>query len=64
MNALMRRFRAEQIRELVIVLLIIVVLIFFGTQIDNYLNRALLQPRSPPASRLSRFWPSVKHWLS
>ena len=34
----MRRIRPEQIRELVIVLLIIAVLAFFSTQIDNYLN--------------------------
>ncbi len=38
MNALMRRFRPEQIRELVLVLLIILVIIFFATQIENYLS--------------------------
>jgi rhamnose transport system permease protein len=38
MNALKRRFRPEQIRELVLVLLIILIIIFFGTQIDNYYN--------------------------
>ncbi len=38
MNALMRRFRPEQIRELVLVLLIILVVLFFGTQIENYYN--------------------------
>ncbi len=38
MNWLMRRFRPEQIRELVLVLLIILVIIFFATQIDNYLS--------------------------
>ena len=38
MNALMRRFRPEQIRELVLVLLIFLVIIFFGSQIDNYFN--------------------------
>jgi rhamnose transport system permease protein len=38
MNTLKRRFRPEQIRELVLVLLIILVIIFFGTQIDNYYN--------------------------
>ncbi len=38
MKALMRRFRPEQIRELVIVLLIFLVVIFFGSQIDNYYN--------------------------
>ncbi|MBC8447443.1 MAG: ABC transporter permease [Chloroflexi bacterium] len=38
MNALRRRFRPEQIRELVIVLLIVLVILFFGTQIDNYYN--------------------------
>ncbi len=38
MNALMRRFRPEQIRELVLVLLIFLVVIFFATQIENYLS--------------------------
>ncbi len=38
MNALMRRFRPEQIRELVLVLLIILVILFFATQIENYFN--------------------------
>lgn len=38
MNALMRRFRPQQIRELVLVLLICLVILFFGTQIDNYYN--------------------------
>lgn len=38
MSPLMRRFRPEQIRELVLVLLIILIIIFFGTQIDNYYN--------------------------
>jgi rhamnose transport system permease protein len=38
MNAIMRRLRPEQIRELVLVLLIILVILFFATQIDNYLN--------------------------
>jgi rhamnose transport system permease protein len=38
MKALMRRFRPEQIRELVIVLLIILVILFFGSQIENYYN--------------------------
>jgi len=38
MNALMRRFRPEQIRELVLILLIILVIIFFATQIENYFN--------------------------
>jgi len=37
-NALIRRFRPEQIRELVLVLLIILVIIFFASQIDNYLS--------------------------
>jgi rhamnose transport system permease protein len=37
-NSLIRRFRPEQIREVVLVLLIILVVIFFGTQIDNYFN--------------------------
>ena len=38
MNALKRRFRPEQIRELVLVLLIFLAIIFFGTQIENYYN--------------------------
>ncbi|GAB4441273.1 MAG: ABC transporter permease [Anaerolineae bacterium] len=38
MKALTRRFRPEQIRELVIVLLIILVILFFGSQIENYYN--------------------------
>ena len=38
MNAILRRFRPEQIRELVLVLLIFLAILFFGTQIDNYLN--------------------------
>ncbi|RME98211.1 MAG: ABC transporter permease [Chloroflexi bacterium] len=38
MKTLMRRFRPEQIRELVIVLLILLVILFFGSQIDNYYN--------------------------
>lgn len=36
MNTLIRRFRPEQIREGVLVLLIILVLLFFGSQIENY----------------------------
>ena len=38
MNALMRRLRPEQIRELVLVLIIILTILFFGTQIENYYN--------------------------
>lgn len=38
MNALMRRFRPEQIRELVLLLLIVLTLLFFSTQIENYLT--------------------------
>jgi rhamnose transport system permease protein len=38
LNTLIRRFRPEQIRELVLVLLILLILIFFGTQIENYYN--------------------------
>ncbi len=38
MNALIRRIRPEQIRELVLVLLIILIILFFGSQIDNYFN--------------------------
>jgi rhamnose transport system permease protein len=38
MNTLLRRFRPEQLRELVLILLIILVILFFGTQIDNYYN--------------------------
>jgi len=38
MNALRRRIRPQQIRELVLVLLIFLAIIFFGTQINNYYN--------------------------
>lgn len=38
MNSLMRRVRPGQIREIVLVLLIFLVMIFFATQIENYLN--------------------------
>jgi rhamnose transport system permease protein len=38
MNALMRRFRPQQIRELVLVLLIFLAIFAFGTQIENYYN--------------------------
>lgn len=38
MNTLMRRFRPQQVRELVLVLLILLIIVFFGTQIDNYYN--------------------------
>ena len=38
MNAIRRRFQPEQIRELVLIALIIGILIFFGTQIDNYFS--------------------------
>jgi rhamnose transport system permease protein len=38
MNKLMRRFRPQQVRELVLVLLILLIIVFFSTQIDNYLN--------------------------
>jgi rhamnose transport system permease protein len=36
MNNLMRRFRPEQIREVVLVVLIILVTLFFSSQIENY----------------------------
>ncbi|MCX6029110.1 MAG: ABC transporter permease [Chloroflexi bacterium] len=38
MNALRRRFRPEQIRELVIVLVIVLLILFFGTQINDYFS--------------------------
>ncbi len=38
MSTLIRRFRPEQIRELVTLLLIVLAILFFGTQIDNYYN--------------------------
>jgi rhamnose transport system permease protein len=38
MNALRRRFQPEQIRELVLIALIIGIVIFFGTQIENYFS--------------------------
>ncbi|MBW7884025.1 MAG: ABC transporter permease [Caldilineaceae bacterium] len=36
MNAIIRRFRPEQIRELVLLALIAGLILFFGTQIENY----------------------------
>lgn len=36
MNAFMRRVRPEQLRELVLVLLIVLLILFFGTQIEGY----------------------------
>ena len=38
MNAIRNRFRPEQLRELVLVFLIFLMLLFFSTQIDNYLT--------------------------
>ncbi|MCP4168219.1 MAG: ABC transporter permease [Chloroflexi bacterium] len=38
MNAIMRRFRPEQLREMVLVLLIFLVIIFFGLQINNFFS--------------------------
>lgn len=38
MNAIRRRFQPEQIRELVLVLLILGIILFFGTQIENYFS--------------------------
>jgi len=38
MNALRRRFQPEQIRELVLIALIIGIILFFGTQIENYFS--------------------------
>ena len=38
MNAIRRRFQPEQIRELVLLVLIIGILLFFGTQIENYFS--------------------------
>ena len=38
MSTLRRRFQPDQIRELVTLLLIVLVLLFFGTQIENYFN--------------------------
>ncbi len=38
MNAIMRRFRPEQLREIVLVLLIFLVIIFFGLQINNFFS--------------------------
>ncbi len=36
MNALLRRFRPEQVRVLILLLIILVALMIFGTQIENY----------------------------
>ena len=38
MSKLLRRLRPEQIRELVLVLIILLTILFFGTQIENYYN--------------------------
>lgn len=38
MNALRRRFRPEQIRELVIILVIVLLILFFGSQINDYFS--------------------------
>ena len=38
MNAIKRYIRPEQIRELSLVLLILAVVFFFSTQIDNYMS--------------------------
>ncbi len=38
MNFLIRRFRPEQIRELFLILLIVLVVVFFSTQISGYFN--------------------------
>lgn len=42
MKGITRRFRPEQLRELVLVLLIILLILFFGTQIDNYFTARTL----------------------
>jgi rhamnose transport system permease protein len=38
LNALRRRFQPEQVRELVLALLILAIILFFGTQIENYFS--------------------------
>ncbi|MDX1523260.1 MAG: ABC transporter permease [Anaerolineae bacterium] len=38
MRSLLRRFQPEQIREWVLLLLILLVILFFGSQIENYYN--------------------------
>ncbi len=38
MNALLRRFRPEQVRVLILLLIILLALVFFGTQIENYFS--------------------------
>lgn len=38
MDALLRRFRPEQVRELVLLVVIVLVIAFFATQIPNYLS--------------------------
>ena len=37
-DSLLRRLRPSQVRELITVLIIIAIIVFFATQIDNYLN--------------------------
>ena len=63
METIKRYLRPEQIRELSLVFLIIVTLIFFGTQIEWLLQRAHSSTASPPPWRLSRSSPSERRWL-
>ncbi|MCC6455573.1 MAG: ABC transporter permease [Caldilineaceae bacterium] len=38
MNALLRRFRPEQVRVLILLLIIVIALLIFGSQIENYFS--------------------------
>ena len=56
MKAIIRaRVPAGTAREFVIILVIVVLILFFGTQINDYLT-GRTSPASPPASRSSRSW--------
>ena len=50
MNFILGRFRPEQIRELVLILLILLVIVFFGFQISNYLSARMFNRISASAA--------------
>jgi len=50
MNFILGKFRPEQIRELVLILLILLVIVFFGFQISNYLSARMFNRISASAA--------------
>ena len=50
MNLFLGKFRPEQIRELVLILLILLVIVFFGFQISNYLSARMFNRISASAA--------------